>query len=121
MSTTGEKIREVRHKRNRTLQEVAEAAGTTSTTVSKYESGMIQNIPAAKLNAIAEYLEISPAYLLGFDSDDQSLILSVSEQLMMEDYRKLSPVDQETINILIRRLIETESMQGKHDAVQLTL
>lgn len=123
MTTTGDRIRSIRRKRKKTLQEVGEAIGATATTVSKYESGSITNIPTKKINAIAEFLEISPAYLLGYDYDDQPLILTISEQLMMEDYRKLTDHDKETVCILIKRLydVRQEESEPLTQPVQLTL
>ncbi len=123
MTTTGDRIRSIRRKRKKTLQEVGEAIGATATTVSKYESGSITNIPTKKINAIAEFLEISPAYLLGYDYDDQPLILTISEQLMMEDFRKLTDHDKETVCILIKRLydVRQEESEPLTQPVQLTL
>ncbi len=123
MATTGEKIRSIRIRRKKTLKDVANAVGASVTTISKYESGAIATIPISKLNAIADYLEINPAYLLGYSSEDQPLILSISEQLMMEDFRKLNESDKETICILIKRFIDVdhEKQEEHHLAVQLTL
>lgn len=123
MATTGEKIRSIRIRRKKTLKDVANAVGASVTTISKYESGAIATIPISKLNAIADYLEINPAYLLGYSSEDQPLILSISEQLMMEDFRKLNESDKETICILIKRFIDVdqEKQEEHHSAVQLTL
>lgn len=87
---------------------MADAIGASATTVSKYESGIIANIPTTKLNAIAEFLDVNPASLFDYAFDDQPLILSITEQLMMEDFRKLSEIDKETICIIIKQLLDAQ-------------
>lgn len=121
--TTGERIKEIRLKRKKTLAEVAEATGTTSTNLSKYETGRIKNIPQAKINAIAKFLEVNPSILLGLDEpNDPSLILTVSEQLMMDDFRSLDPIDQETVAVLIRQLRKAAAERSdQNDLIQLHL
>ena len=64
-NTVGARIREVRKERKITLQELAEKLGVRHTTVSRYEKGII-TIPSDKLKAIADILEVSPEYLLGW-------------------------------------------------------
>lgn len=121
MKTKGEKLREIRLKRGRTLDDVATAIHSTATTISKYESGKVQNIPQKKLEAIAEYLEVNPSYILGYEDADfkGAMVLSITEQLMMEEYRELSDASQETINMLVHRLLEVETQRSK--PVQLSL
>lgn len=120
--TTGQRLKEIRTKRKKTLEEVAEAIGSSATTISKYESDKVQNIPQKKLEAIAEYLDINPSYLLGYEAPEfgGAIVLNVSEQLLIEDYRKLSYADQQTIAILLQRLLEVADQNGQKP-IQLTL
>lgn len=105
--TTGQRIRETRLKRNKTMVDLAHAIDVSPTTISKYEANMIHNIPHDRLHKIADYLEVSFYYLIGMEDDENKapLILTVDEQLLIEDYRSLSPQDQETIRILCQRLL----------------
>lgn len=119
--TTGDKLREIRLKRGKTLEEVANAINTTATTISKYESGKVINIPQKKIEKIAEFLEVNPSYILGYDDPDfkGNIVLSIAEQLMIEEYRQLSAANQQTINMIVHRLLEVE--QGKDEPMQLSL
>ena len=119
--TTGQRIRESRLKRQKTMADLASAIDVSPTTISKYEANLIRNIPQDKLHAIADYLGISFYYLIGLEDDEKKapLILTVDEQLFIEDYRSLSPQDQETLRILCSRLLEVAS--NPQDLVQLTL
>lgn len=119
--TTGQRLRDIRIKRSKTLEEVAHAIGVTATSISKYESDRIKNIPQTKLKAIADYLDVSISYILGLDDpkDASPVILSIDEQLMIEDYRRLSEPDRQTLQLLCRRLLEVEEESRK--VVQLHL
>lgn len=67
----GEKIRLLRIKNNLTQENLAVAANTTKQTIHKYETGIISNIPASKVKAIADKLETTPAYLMGWELQPQ--------------------------------------------------
>ena len=63
----GEKIKSLRTKQGITQEELAIAAGTKKQTIHKYETGIISNIPASKIKAIADKLGTTPAYLMGWE------------------------------------------------------
>ncbi len=65
--TVGERIKLLRCQMGLTQEELASATKTTKQTIHKYETGIISNIPAAKIKAIAEMLYTTPAYLMGWD------------------------------------------------------
>ena len=71
--TIGERIKELRRKYGMTQDELAEKIQTTKQTIFKYENNIITNIPAKRVNAIAEVFNVSPAYIMGWDSDDRPL------------------------------------------------
>lgn len=94
MSILNDRIKDMRKRRNKTLKEVAEAIGVQEATLQRYESGLIKNIPHDKITAIAEYLNCSPAYLMGWSSESKEeselnsklieLINSLTEQQALE-------------------------------------
>lgn len=53
-----------------TLKDVAVALGTAESTISRYESNNIQNMGIDKVEALAQVLHCSPAYLLGWEEDE---------------------------------------------------
>ena len=69
----GERIRLSRATLKLTLEEVAQKVGVTRATVQKYESGAISNIPPDKLKALADALDVTPGYLMGWE-DAPSLL-----------------------------------------------
>ncbi len=65
--TKGERIRARRRELGLTLEAVAIAAETSKQTIQRYENGVIENIPDARLEAIARALSTTPAALMGWD------------------------------------------------------
>ena len=63
----GDKIKELRISLQLTQEELATSASTTKQTIHKYETGIISNIPASKIKAIADKLQTTPAYLMGWE------------------------------------------------------
>lgn len=64
----------MRLKQGLTQEELAQAANTTKQTISKYESGIIKNIPADKIKAIADKLSTTPDYLMGWHYKPNSIM-----------------------------------------------
>lgn len=63
----GEKIKYLREKKGYTLEELGEKIGVGKSTVRKWENGMIKNMRRDKISKLAEVLDCSPLYLLGYD------------------------------------------------------
>lgn len=64
--TKGERIRARRKELGLTLEALAAATNTSKQTIQRYENGVIENIPDARLEAIAEALATTPAQLMGW-------------------------------------------------------
>ncbi len=67
MSTSGDKLKEARIEKGLTLQQLGKLIGVSHATLSKYESGDIENIPPNRIEDLARVLEISPSYLMGWE------------------------------------------------------
>lgn len=65
----GEKIHNLRLKRNMTLEELGDKVGVGKSTVRKWENGMIANMKRDKIAKVAAALEVSPAYLMGWTDE----------------------------------------------------
>ena len=65
--STGSRIKTLRLKQGITQEELAKAAKTTKQTIHKYEAGIIKNIPADKIKAIADKLSTTPDYLMAWE------------------------------------------------------
>ena len=63
----GEKIYQLRMKNNMTLEELGKKVGVGKSTVRKWEKGMIANMRRDKIAKLATALNVSPAYLMGWE------------------------------------------------------
>lgn len=77
---------------NYTLLDIAKKIGVSEATVQRWESGNIKNLRYDKIVALADILEISPAYLMGWEKindNDRSKISSFMNQLNAEGQEKV--------------------------------
>lgn len=78
----GEKIKYLREKAGMTLEELGQKVGVGKSTVRKWETGQIANMRRDKISKIANALDVSPAYLMGWtDNADPNHQLSKTERL----------------------------------------
>ena len=62
----GERLRQLRKEKGITLEELAEAVGTSKQTIHRYENGVIANVPHERISAMARALGVSPSELMGW-------------------------------------------------------
>lgn len=67
--TVGDRIKKIREEKKITQEELAKYISSTKQTIYKYENGIITNIPSDKIEKIAEFLEVTPSYLMGWDNE----------------------------------------------------
>ena len=72
-----------------TLREVAKALGVAEGTVSRYESGDIQNMGIDKIEALSRVLNCSPGYLMGWEEIKTPAYTS-DEEAILDKFRKLN-------------------------------
>lgn len=65
----GENIHRRRIELGMTLEEVSKQVGVSRQTLSRYETGVIGNIPSDKIEALAKALHSTPAYIMGWDEE----------------------------------------------------
>lgn len=89
----GERIKAARVAEEMTQEELGALCGTTKQTIFKYEMGIVENIPAARMERLAEHLGVTPAYLMGWSTAaptaQAKALMDVFEHLDAEDQQKL--------------------------------
>ena len=68
--TMGQKIKAKREALGMTLAVFGEKVKAQPSTVRKWETGFIKNIKSDKIKKIADALEVTPAYLMGWDESN---------------------------------------------------
>lgn len=90
MSIVSDRISILRRTKRMTLEHVASYIGVTKSTVQKYESGSVDNIPLNKISALAELFNVSPAYLCGWTDSETEEVLDALEEEIQRMYRSLT-------------------------------
>lgn len=66
----GEKIKKLRKEKKMTLEQLGEKVGVGKSTVRKWENGMISNMRRDKIAKLANALDTTPAWLMGWEDDE---------------------------------------------------
>lgn len=67
MQNIMKRMKDRREELNMSYQTLSEKVGISKSTLQRYETGYIKNMPVDKLEAIADALNVSPSYLMGWD------------------------------------------------------
>lgn len=65
--TIGQRIKELRHRRGLSAVELGLRVGASKQTIYKYENDIITNIPYDTVIALANTLNVTPGFLMGWD------------------------------------------------------
>lgn len=68
----GQRIRAMRMQQGLSIDELAYRLGKNRTTVYRYENGDIENLPLGILDSLANALNTTPAYLMGWESSNNT-------------------------------------------------
>ena len=90
MATIGDRIHYSRLQKSMTLDELADAVGTTKQNISRYEKNIITNIPLDRLERVASVLDVSPVWLMGWSEPASSPRLTQAEEQLLSSYRALN-------------------------------
>lgn len=116
LDTFRKRMKEVRTRRNITLKEIAEAVGCKEATIQRYESGNgIKTVPYETVVAIAETLNVSPQYLLGWETpsiDSAELLADIAGDPTLLSYinkiKEMGTNDKEKIYSYIDYILSTK-------------
>lgn len=69
MSITGERLKKQRKIMDMSADDIALELGVSRSTIFRYENGSIEKVPANILEKLADILNTTPAYLMGWTDD----------------------------------------------------
>lgn len=98
--TMGQKIKELRETKGMTLEELGSKVGVGKSTVRKWENGMIANMRRDKISKIANALDCSPSYLMGWEEnlnkESSDLIPDIfSDEKLLDHIKKVMCLNEE--------------------------
>lgn len=71
--TIGERIKARRKEIHMSADELGKILGKDRSTIFRYEKGEIENLPLDVLEPIADALDVTPAYLMGWEPEEQKI------------------------------------------------
>ena len=74
MQAIMERMKNRREELNMSYQTLSEKVGISKSTLQRYETGFIKNMPVDKLEDIANALNVSPAYLMGWETEEPTTL-----------------------------------------------
>ena len=77
--TAGQRMKEKRKELGLSAEFIADKLGVSPATIYRYEKGDIEKIPGNILEQISKILKTTPAYLMGWETDDASRIRMARE------------------------------------------
>ncbi len=99
----GTRLKQLRIKKNKSLQEVADAVGASKAHIWELERGGTKNPSMDLLTKLAQFFEVSVSNLVGEEppsEEHEDLIV------LYRDLKNLDPQDREAILALMRRFKE---------------
>lgn len=112
----GEKIKFLRMENDMTLEELGNKVGVGKSTVRKWETGMIANMKRDKILKVAEALNTSPAYLMGWDNNVRPIENGTKEKKKGVSINVLGCVAAGIPIEAIEDIIDTEQISEDLDA-----
>lgn len=104
-SGIGKTLRERRSELSLTQRQVAIFVGVTEATVSRWESGDIDNMRRDKIARLAEALRVSPLLIMGDENFSRMHLPPTAEELNLIDvWRTLEINDKDFVMLLMKRL-----------------
>lgn len=98
MDNMGMLIKKLRTEQGMTLEDLGNKVGVGKSTVRKWENGVIANMRRDKIAKVAAALNVSPAYLMGWEDNDQAL--SSNRNLDISDFDNIYPIETKRIPLL---------------------
>ncbi len=88
--TKGERIKSLRETRGMSQVSLADRINVSKQTLYKYENDIITNIPSDKIEEMADALNTTPAFIMGWNTASPQRILPFDEKRLLTNYRKLN-------------------------------
>lgn len=110
MEIFAHRLKEVRNEKGVSAKELGEALNIHKATIHRYENVDFKGLKPHLLNAIAEYLNVNPDYLIGAtdqkhtvkEAEDLVATITDEEQMLLELFRKVPQESQRMVLDMIR-------------------
>jgi transcriptional regulator with XRE-family HTH domain len=118
--TKGERIKKLREEKCLTQEELARLLNTTKQTISKYEKGIVTNIPSDKLEEMMKIFDVTPNYLMDWKNKVEEKPVEMAERHfemindedfceIFEEFKTLDATKKKLVKDLVHSLSKTEA------------
>lgn len=108
----GYRIKQRRKQLKMSADRLGEVIGKNRATIYRYESGDIENMPIEALEPIAKALNVSPAYLMGWEDDKEEIMSEYT--FIPASISAGDPIDVESIDAEDTSIIKVpDALMGK--------
>lgn len=111
--TTGDRIKMLRTSKGFSQEELGEKIGVKKAAINKYENGIVVNLKRETIEKLAEVLEVTPVYIMGFEGEEEptpsnedglnSEILAFIEKVKKMDSSTVAALNQLADSIIAKR------------------
>lgn len=110
-------IKKRREELSLTYEQLGNMIGVGKSTVRKWETGLIENMRRDNIVALSKALNISPALIMGWQplEDDNKLILSKEEIILIDNYNKLDTEDKSKVVDYTKLLSNQDKYKKEED------
>lgn len=111
--TVGDRIKALRQSKNIPQIELAKKVGVTKQSLYKYEKNIITNIPSDKIQLLADELETTPAFLMGWTEEkkEEEDELTALEKKVLTEFRAADAI---TRGMVLRALSLDEEEEKRN-------
>ncbi|MBD5642727.1 helix-turn-helix transcriptional regulator [Clostridium botulinum] len=122
-------INRIKSRRNELMlsyQDLADKTGLSKSTLQRYETGSIKNMPLDKLGILAKALNVSPAYLMGWEESlkhngKKNNSLNDKEELLLDNFNKLNDLGKDKVITYTKDLLDNSKYSLANDEISATL
>lgn len=110
-----ERVKECKKKKGWNQKQLADASGITQATISRIESGEVEQLKSEALKRLAEALDVTVDYLVGKTdklSPNDILRSDSTAKYIFRGYEKLPAAQREKLKSFVRFLEEEEKKKG---------
>lgn len=112
-------INRIKTRRNELMlsyQDLADKTGLSKSTLQRYETGAIKNMPLDKLGVLAKALNVSPAYLMGWkesvtDNDKED----TKKTTLLTNFNKLNDIGKDKVITYTKDLLDSNKYSIEKD------